>query len=127
MKIIEKEQDISFETAKLLKEKGVEPTSKCYDANGKEVTISLTARKILGWDKEYYPRVTQTQLKSFLTKHDILIEIMIDKTTYPKYCFKINNYESFGNYRPLIADEFFLYRKYEEALEDAFIVALKHF
>ena len=127
MKIIKKEQDISFETAKLLKLKGIKPTSKCYDATGRELTISLTARKILGWDKEYFPRVTQTQLKQFLGDENILIEIQIDRTTYPKYCYQIYQYEQYGNYTEIIISEFYLYRTYEQALEDAFINALNSY
>ena len=70
---------------------------------------------------------TQSKLQRWLRKtHDIHIEIQLDRTSYPKYCFEIYKYSDFGNYESLKdTAEWFLYKSYEEALEEALYQSLK--
>lgn len=62
----------------------------------------------------------QQAFRWFRDKHNLYSEILLDRTTHPKYCFDIHQYEDFGNYEKIKNPEWFLYRTYEEA-EDACI------
>jgi hypothetical protein len=57
----------------------------------------------------------QQCFKWFREKYNLHSEILLDKTTQPKYCFEIHKYEDFGNYEEIRIGEWFLYRTYEEA------------
>lgn len=48
-------------------------------------------------------------------KYNLFHEIQIDKTTEPKFCFDIFQYEHFGNYEEIRIGEWYLYRTQEEA------------
>ncbi len=67
---------ISFELAKLLKEKGFEERTKSYNQEGKLVTVSMTIRR-LNLDKIYYPAPTIAEVVIWLyEKHGIWIECL---------------------------------------------------
>lgn len=52
--------------------------------------------------------------KWFREKYNLFCEIQIDKTTEPKFCFDIFQYEHFGNYEKIEVKEWYLYRTQEE-------------
>lgn len=56
----------------------------------------------------------QQVFKWFRDNNSLYSEILLDKTTYPKYAYEISLYSDFGNYEKLNG-EFFLYSNYEEA------------
>lgn len=112
---------VSFETAKLLQEKGFEINSSKY---GESKTVALTARKLHHKEKVFYPRpelwVVQTWLR---TKYNLHIEVLlIDYKPYNRFymrCMKIGKYFTLsydGND----------YETYEEALEQGIIYCLNH-
>ena len=70
---------------------------------------------------------TQTILKEWLKTKGYLIEISIDKTSQPKYCFECCKYEHFGNYTFIKNNNWYLYRSEEEALEDALTLILENY
>ncbi len=51
----------------------------------------------------------------FREKYNLFCEIQIDRTTEPKFCFDIFQYEHFGNYEKIEVKEWYLYRTHEEA------------
>ena len=51
----------------------------------------------------------------FREKYNLFCEIQIDRTTAPKFCFNIFQYEHFGNYGEIRIGEWYLYRTHEEA------------
>ena len=57
----------------------------------------------------------QQAFRWFREKHNLFCEIQVDRTTAPKFCFDIFQYEHFGNYEKIEVEEWFLYRTYEEA------------
>jgi tRNA nucleotidyltransferase (CCA-adding enzyme) len=64
---------ITFELAKLLKEKGFEQRTNSYTEDGKLVTVSLTIRRF-NPEKIYYPAPTITEVVMWLyEKHNIWI------------------------------------------------------
>jgi hypothetical protein len=50
----------------------------------------------------------------FREKYNLFCEIQIDRTTEPKFCFDIFQYEHFGNYEKIEVEEWYLYRTQEE-------------
>ena len=54
-------------------------------------------------------------LRWFREKYNLFCEIQIDRTTAPKFCFNIFQYEHFGNYEEIRIGEWYLYRTQEEA------------
>lgn len=66
---------VSFETAKLLQEKGFEiNSSKCYNEDGEPKTVVLTARKLLHKKEIFYPRPELWMIQEWLyEKHNIWI------------------------------------------------------
>ena len=54
----------------------------------------------------------------FRDQHNLYGEILMDRTTSPKWAFEIHRYEDFGNYEKSEEKEWSLYRTYEEAEED---------
>jgi hypothetical protein len=57
----------------------------------------------------------QQAFRWFREKHNLFCEIQIDRTTEPKFCFDIFQYEYFGNYKKIEVNEWYLYRTQEEA------------
>ena len=104
------EKYITFETAKLAKEKG-------FDFKG------------------YVGYCTQALLQKWLREvHQIYVDIDIDQTTAPKFCYMISRF--IGNPTDLAAEEWGwqnlpngvdwgLHRKWEDALEEGLFEALK--
>lgn len=66
---------VSFQLAKLLKEKGFEQKTKSYTEDGKLVTVSLTIRRF-NTEKNYYPAPTIAEVVMWLyEKHGIWIAV----------------------------------------------------
>jgi hypothetical protein len=57
----------------------------------------------------------QQVFRWFREKHNLFSEILLDRTTYPKFCFEIHKYEDFGNWEKIQNPDWCLYRKQEEA------------
>jgi hypothetical protein len=57
----------------------------------------------------------QQAFRWFREKYNLFCEIKIDRTTEPKFCFDIFQYEHFGNYEKIEVEEWYLYRTQEEA------------
>ena len=51
----------------------------------------------------------------FRDAHNLIHEIQIDRTSQPKFCYAILQYEHYGNYEEIRIREWYLYRTYEEA------------
>lgn len=128
-----KEQLISFETAKLAAEKGfnIETRNSDYMVDGNYpgkigACVSCTT---------YVPCPNQTLLQKWLREvHQIYVDIDIDQTTAPKFCYMISRF--IGNPMNLAAEEWdwenhpngenwHLHRKWEDALEEGLFEALK--
>ena len=146
------EQRISFETSKLIKELGFHwshmvfkelPKSDeipfstkfegistninyCYNESGQEITPKRYSPK-----NNHYPRPTQIQLKNWIKeKYDIYLEIRVDKTTEPKYCYTIYSYKHFGDWKQHYVNNgqqccSDLYHNEEQAFEDGLIECLQ--
>jgi len=56
----------------------------------------------------------QQAFRWFREKYNLFCEIQIDRTTEPKFCFDIFQYEHFGNYEKIEVKEWYLYRTQEE-------------
>jgi hypothetical protein len=56
----------------------------------------------------------QQAFRWFREKCNLFCEIQIDRTTEPKFCFDIFQYEHFGNYEKIEVEEWYLYRTQEE-------------
>lgn len=128
-----REQYITIETAKLAAEKGfnIETRNSDYMVDGNYpgeigACISCTA---------YVPCPNQTLLQKWLREvHQIYVDIDIDQTTAPKFCYMISRF--IGNPTNLAAEEWdwenhpngenwHLHRKWEDALEEGLFEALK--
>jgi len=134
-----KEKRITFETAKLAKEKGFKINTKYYFDNSTECVFCGENKSDLLFESKFdnpniYARPTQSELKTWLrTKHQIYLEVQTDCTTAPKFCFEINKF--MGNPRNLAEREWcwyfhkeyewFLYREYEEAFEEGLKESLR--
>jgi hypothetical protein len=57
----------------------------------------------------------QQAFRWFREQFNLFCEIQIDRTTEPKFCFDIFQYEYFGNYKKIEVNEWYLYRTQEEA------------
>lgn len=57
----------------------------------------------------------QQAFRWFREKHNLHSEILLDMTSYPKYCFEIHKYEDFGNYDKVTINDWYLYVSYEDA------------
>lgn len=113
---------VKYELAKLLKEKGFNDNCLGFFNQSKKLIISdnyndyhLTAptfEQVIDWLEE---------------KHQIFIEIGVDCTTYPKFCYSVNKF--FGNPKDLTEKEWgwehpkpenwYLYKSRKEATEEA--------
>ena len=137
-----KEQLISFETAKLAKEKGFSIICDyVYDIVADEVNPVITRNQQPSGNflSYFHDRFISTPTQSLLQKwlrevHQIYVQIETDQTTYPKFCYSIARF--IGNPNNLSEKEWYwdklpynenwsLHRKYEEALEEGLQEALK--
>ena len=107
---------IPYEHALALKELGFDepclgnyrlPTNRLIT----EWEIRNTPEHTLGISAPLY----QQAFRWFRKKYNLFCEIQIDKTTEPKFCFDIFQYEHFGNYEKIEVKEWYLYRTQEEA------------
>jgi hypothetical protein len=112
-----KEQFIPYEQALALKELGfderclafyngkfLESTDYDFDnGTSKDIGLCIVAP------------LYQHAFKFFREKYNLFCEIQIDRTTEPKFCFDIFQYEHFGNYEKIEVKEWYLYRTQEEA------------
>lgn len=127
------EKRVSLEVGKLAKEKGfnIETYSVDYMVDGnypgeRGACVSCT---------EYAPAPTQSLLQKWLREvHQIYVDVDLDQTTYPKFCYMISRF--IGNPTNLAAEEWDwenypngenwgLHRKWEDALEEGLFEALK--
>lgn len=68
----------------------------------------------------------QQAFKWFREYFDLYSEILLDRTTYPKYCFEIYRYNDFGNWEKIeIVGDWFLYKSFEEAQQDCLIELIR--
>lgn len=92
--------------------------------------------EVKGYPFYTYPNVpTQTLLQKWLREvHQIYVDVDIDQTTAPKFCYMISRF--IGNPMNLAAEEWdwenhpngenwHLHRKWEDALEEGLFEALK--
>jgi hypothetical protein len=146
-----KEQLISFETAKLAKEKGFNieckyryfkvdkhSTFSKFHPIDSYITSTLTYEEDTSGclpSSKTGEAPTQSLLQKWLREvHQIYVQIETDQTTYPKFCYSISRF--IGNPNNLSEKEWYwdklpynenwsLHRKYEEALEEGLQNALK--
>ena len=124
------EQYVSFETAKLAKEKGFDIPTR-YGFSERRSLVRVDTSDNWNQDKELYSRPTQSLLARWLREnYGLFIEITIDfmrlitednpTKYYPMYYYKIINLKnsSYVNNRHE-------YYSYEEAMEDGLQEALK--
>ena len=128
-----REKYINIETAKLAAEKGfnIETRNSDYMVDGNytgEVGSCISCT-------EYAPCPNQALLQKWLREvHQIYVDVDIDQTTYPKFCYMISRF--IGNPTDLAAEEWGwqnlpngvdwgLHRKWEDALEEGLFEALK--
>jgi hypothetical protein len=123
------EQVVSERTARLAKLKGFkEYTEYWYPSFHKYELIRTISPKIL-IDYELgnsFLAPTQAFLQQWLREtHNLYIDIRTDQTTAPKFCYELVKYEDYGNWEKILNVEWYLYRTYEEALEEALFFTLK--
>jgi len=134
---------VPHEIAKQLKEKGFDDPCIAEYVNGflinhmqftvededKHSDWSTYTNSSTNWtqtkDRIVYSAPTHQQVINWLDKKGIVIQIQIDRTTEPKYCFEVFKYEHFGNYEKHEPSEWFLYRNRTEATNVSINEALK--
>ena len=109
---------IPYEQALALKELGFdEPCFGYYTGDKKHLVL----RPNMGRRNEDLNDIVctsplyQQAFRWFREKYNLFCEIQIDRTTEPKFCFDIFQYEYFGNYEKIEVKEWYLYRTQEEA------------
>lgn len=119
---------INFPTAKLAKEKNfIGYKSYVYYSISDECLIHglIEDYDDHNLTENYLSAPTQSIIKKWLKEvHNIIIEIRLDQTSYPKYCFNIYRYEDFGNWEDVENPEWGLYSSEEKCLEEALFLAL---
>lgn len=132
-----KESSISFETAKLAKEKGfrvhISDFNRCFDVEGNPIAAIKIAQEIDYWSKNGYPIVTQSLLQKWLRDtHGINIEIGGRNNFYvgvwlPNKPFRYLQEEKFLSKKFPFIGQVHTYetKNYEAALERGLLVALK--
>ena len=109
---------IPYEQALALKELGFDESTYTWRQHGNGISGNVEGKR------DYYNRKgdvyvalpTYSQaFRWFREKYGLFYEIQIDRTTAPKFCFNIFQYEHFGNYEDIRIGEWYLYRTYEEA------------
>jgi hypothetical protein len=114
---------IPYEQALALKELGFdEPCFGVYYISDEEHEViksfpPYVYSKNIGIYKKYnvLAPLYQQAFRWFREKYNLFCEIQIDRTTEPKFCFDIFQYEHFGNYEKIEVKEWYLYRTQEEA------------
>ena len=109
---------VPYEQALALKELGFdEPCFGYYTGDKKHLVL----RPNMGRRNEDLNDIVctsplyQQAFRWFREKYNLFCEIQIDRTTEPKFCFDIFQYEYFGNYEKIEVKEWYLYRTQEEA------------
>jgi len=139
-----KDRVVSYPVAKLMSDKQINLLQRegfedpdetlMYGLNSQTGQYELHRMDFMFDDKRFkntdpwYYAPTQTMLARFLREEkNILIEILIDKTTEPAYVFSIWKYEDFGNWTEVEDPEgkWLLFRNYEEALNEALLIMLR--
>ena len=109
---------VPYEQALELKELGFDESTYTWRQHGNGISGDVEGKR------DYYNRKgdvyvalpTYSQaFRWFREKYNLFCEIQIDRTTAPKFCFNIFQYEHFGNYEDIRIGEWYLYRTYEEA------------
>ena len=139
-----REQYITFEVAQLAKEKGFNVlVNHAYDLKGEFGNYYDIVNESpfdyeddhIDYDSLRYSAPTQSLLQKWLREvHQIYVDIDIDQTTYPKFCYMISRF--IGNPTNLAAEEWDwenypngenwgLHRSWEDALEEGLFEALK--
>ncbi len=109
---------IPYEQALALKELGFsEECLALYYVRTKGLHYGPTKELISNYteDLRIAAPLYQQAFRWFKEKHNLFYEIQIDRTTEPKFCFDIFQYEHFGNYEEIRIGEWYLYRTQEEA------------
>lgn len=121
---------VGFQTAKLAKEKKfIGYKSKVHYRISEECLINGLIEDYADHNltENYLSAPTQSILKKWLKEaHNIIIEIGLDQTSYPKYCFNIYRYEDFGNWEEIKNPDWGLYSSEEKCLEEALFLALQN-
>lgn len=120
---------VDFKTAKLAKEKKFigYKSNIHYRMDGYEIHGLIEDYTDHNLTENYLSAPTQSILKKWLKeKHNIIIEIGLDQTSYPKYCFNLYKYEDFGNWEEIKNPDLGLYSSEEKALEDALVLGLQN-
>jgi hypothetical protein len=102
---------IPYEQALALKQLGFD--EECFGAYHNENNLDLWSED---FDYSYVVKAPlyQQAFRWFREKCELFCEIQIDRTTEPKFCFDIFQYEHFGNYEKIEVKEWYLYRTQEE-------------
>jgi hypothetical protein len=105
---------VPYEQALELKELGFdEPCFAWYVSESYGLEYGEVIKSDLIRDGIVAPTYQQA-FRWFREKYDLFCEIQIDRTTEPKFCFDIFQYEHFGNYEKIEVKEWYLYRTQEE-------------
>ena len=102
---------VTYEQALVLKELGYDKPCLGNYADDENHTLFTNGNKP---GKTNAPLYSQA-FRWFRDEYNLFCEIQIDKTTEPKFCFVILQYEYLGNYEKMIANEWYLYRTPELA------------
>jgi hypothetical protein len=121
---------VEFQTAKLAKEKRfIGYKSKVHYRISEKCLINGLIEDYADHNltENYLSAPPQSILKNWLKEvHNIIIEIGLDQTSYPKYCFNIYKYEDFGNWEDVKNPDWGLYSSEEKCLEEALFLALQN-
>lgn len=129
-----KEELVSFKTAKLAKEKRFDWKVVSHYKDDELINSGALynwncPEEQEMWNIELTSAPTKSLLQKYLReKHNIFVIVELDETSYPKFCFRLVEYnEKYGEYYNLIHPRRWsdLYRAYEEALEVGLQEALK--
>jgi hypothetical protein len=106
---------IPYEQALALKELGFdEPCIKYYWTDGMFTKTYESPFNHNKRDNLISAPLYQQAFRWFREKYNLFCEIQIDRTTEPKFCFDIFQYEHFGNYEKIEVKEWYLHRTQEE-------------
>lgn len=115
---MEKSEFVEYEMAKRLRGLGFdEPCYAWHVSENYGLTYGRVVQSDLLRDALIAPTNSQV-FRWFRDEHNLYGEILMDRTTSPKWAFEIHRYEDFGNYEKSEEKEWSLYRTYEEAEED---------
>lgn len=124
-----KKEFVPFETAKKLRAIGFDESCCAFYEEERVVTKpemvdDQDQYRVSGWrtcknsevPTHYFAAATFSQaFRWFRDTHNLIHEIQIDRTSQPKFCYAILQYEHYGNYEEIRIREWYLYRTYEEA------------